>query len=314
MPHHVLIHVPAFGQIITTTTFLTSHALRDHLHQKGMATGISSLSFPDIAELRAMVMTIWYDTMPQSDYLLFIDADMGFHPEHVVDMILFNEPLVGTIYPQRKLPASWAGSGKGAPMTERKGNFLLVEGVGFGCTLIKREVVTKMMVRFPELIDYRIALHPAGDTLRGAGTNRILRFFEKLDIPERGLISEDLSFCIRWAMCGGQTWAHAGSKISHVGPFDYSGRYLDTIEQQIALAAQQAAVPAQGATTPAVVDVASPFEKMQAMMANKEKIPVTEGFTPIPIEWATKLPMSVPQGQAALATWPEAGKQIEAAE
>ena len=131
MPHHVLIHVPAFGQIITTTTFLTTHALRDALHSKGMASGISSLSFPDIAELRAMVMTIWYDTMPQSDYLLFIDADMGFRPEHVLDMILFNEPLVGTIYRQRKEPVSWAGSGNGQPQTERRGNFILVEGVGF---------------------------------------------------------------------------------------------------------------------------------------------------------------------------------------
>lgn len=234
MPHHVLIHVPAFGQIISTTTFLTTHALRDHLHSRGLATGISSLSFPDIAELRAMVMTIWYDTMPQSDYLLFIDADMGFHPEHVVDMVLFNEPLIGTIYPQRKLPTSWAGSGNGAPQTERRGNFILVEGVGFGCTLMKRDVVTRMLAQMPELVDYRIALHPAGETIRGAGTNRIIRAFEKLDIADRGLISEDLSFCIRAGRCGIQTWAHIGSKISHVGPFDYSGRYLDTVEQQMA--------------------------------------------------------------------------------
>ena len=33
-------------------------------------------AFPDIAELRSMVMTIWYDTMPTVDYLLFIDSDM----------------------------------------------------------------------------------------------------------------------------------------------------------------------------------------------------------------------------------------------
>lgn len=258
MPHHVLIHVPAFGQIISTTTFLTSHALRDHLHQKGMGTGISSLSFPDIAELRAMVMTIWYDTMPQSNYLLFIDADMGFQPDHVVDMILFNEPLIGTIYPQRKLPVSWAGSGNGSPQTERRGNFILVEGVGFGCTLIKREVVAKMLAMMPEMVDYRIALHPAGDTLRGAGTNRIIRAFEKLDIADRGLISEDLSFCIRWARCGGQTWAHIGSRISHVGPFDYAGRYLDQIEGQMA-AEQQAKLAQQ---TPVYVAKSIPFSPL----------------------------------------------------
>jgi hypothetical protein len=257
MPHHVFIHVPAFGEQITRTTFHATHALRDYLHFKGMATGINSMSFPDIAELRAMVTTIWFDTMPQSDYLLFVDADMGSPPEHVADMILFNEPLIGTIYRQRKEPVSWAGSGNGAPETQRRGSFILVEGVGFGCTLIKREVIATMLQHMPELADYRIALHPAGDTLRGAGANRLIRAFEKLDVPDRGLISEDLSFCIRWARCGGQTWAHVGSHISHVGPYDFAGCYIQHVEQLAAQArqeaAQQAALPIPAVQPPQLI-------------------------------------------------------------
>lgn len=234
MAHKVLIFVPAFGQIITATTFLTTHAVREAMFQKGIQGGISTLSFPDIAELRGMAMTIWYDTIPDSTHLLFIDADMGFPPEMVIDMILFDEPIIGAIYPQRRLPLSWAGSGTGQPVTERRGNFMLVEGVGFGCTLIKREVVTKMIDKFPHLIDTRLALHPAGETLRNAGTNRLFRFFEKMDIPDRGLVSEDLSFCIRWNQLVGKAaiWAAIGYKMSHVGPFDFSGRYLDAVEQR----------------------------------------------------------------------------------
>jgi len=228
----VFIFVPAFGQIITATTFLTTHALRQHLMMKGIGGGISTLSFPDIAELRSMAVTVWYDTMPNSTHILFIDADMGFPPEMVTDMMLFNEPLVGTIYPQRKLPLSWAGSGTGTAQTERRGDFMQVEGVGFGCTLIRRDCIEKMIEKFPELIDTRLHLHPAGETLRQTGTNRLLRFFEKMDLPERGLISEDLSFCLRWQQCGGKTWAAIGHKISHVGPYDYSGRYLDVVEAQ----------------------------------------------------------------------------------
>lgn len=231
MAKNVFIFVPAFGQIVTATTFLTTHALRQHLNDKGIGGGISTLSFPDIAELRSMAMTIWYDTMPTSDYLLFIDADMGFSPDIVSDMILFDEPLIGAIYPQRKMPLSWAGSGTGATTTERRGNFMLVEGVGMGCTLIRRDLVTKMLEKMPELVDKRLALHPAGETLRSAGTNRLIRAFEKLDLPERGVVSEDLSFCLRWQQCGGQTWASVGHKMSHVGPFDYCGRYLDVVEQ-----------------------------------------------------------------------------------
>lgn len=235
--------VPAFGQIISATTFLSSHATRQYLMSKGIGGGISTLSFPDIAELRSMVTTIWWDTMPQSTHLLFLDADMGWPPELIGDMLMFDQPLVGTIYPQRKMPLSWAGSGNGAPQTERRGDFMKCEGVGFGCTLIKREVITKMIEKFPELIDTRIHLHPAGETLRQAGTNRLLRFYEKMDIPDRGLISEDLSFCIRWGQCGGEVWASIGHKISHVGPFDYSGRYLDVIEGMAAQPQMEAVAP-----------------------------------------------------------------------
>jgi hypothetical protein len=123
----IFIFVPAFGQIISATTFLTTHGLRQHLATKGIGGGISTLSFPDIAELRSMAVTVWYDTMPNSTHILFIDADMGFPPELVSDMLILDEPLVGTVYPQRKLPLSWAGSGTGGQTTERRGDRYTVE-------------------------------------------------------------------------------------------------------------------------------------------------------------------------------------------
>src|SRR5215475_6313004 len=113
----VFVFVPAFGQTVTATTFMTTCAVLQHLSAKGIGGGVSTLSFPDIAELRAMALTIWYDTMPDVEYLLFVDADMGFQPDLVTDMVLFDEPLIGCIYPQRKLPLSWAGSGTGQTHT-----------------------------------------------------------------------------------------------------------------------------------------------------------------------------------------------------
>src|SRR5690242_2717596 len=115
MAHKVFIFCPAFGGNITATTFLTSHALRDALAAKGIGGGISTLSYPDIGELRDMAVTIWYDAMPDVSHILFIDSDMGFPPEAVLDMLMFDEPVVGAIYPQRKFPTSWAGSGNGKP-------------------------------------------------------------------------------------------------------------------------------------------------------------------------------------------------------
>jgi hypothetical protein len=241
MTKHVFTFIPAFGNNLTTTTFMTTLALQQALAQKSINTSVSALSFPDIAELRSMAFTIWYDTMPSVDYLLFIDSDMGFPPDMVIDMMLFDEPIVGTIYPQRRVPTSWAGSGNGNPVTERRGNFMLVEGVGMGCTLIRRDVGHKLLEAYPELVDRRLELHPAAGIMKAAGANRLIRCFEKLDLPDRGIVSEDLSFCIRWNKCGGKVWAAINYPISHVGYYDYQGNYLQHTLQAQAMAEFQAA-------------------------------------------------------------------------
>ena len=235
MARKVFIFVPAFGGTIRAETVKTLLSLNAALAQKGIQTAYSDFSFPDIAEARNIAVTIWHDTMPDWDHLLFIDSDMAFMPELVTDMLLFDEPLIGTLYRQRRPEIAWAGSGAGQ-ITERRGDFMAVEGVGMGCTLIRREVIATMVEKMPELSDMRIDLHPAGPMLKSVGCNRMIRCFEKLDVPDRGIISEDLSFCIRWNRLGGKTWASIGHRISHVGPFDYQGRYLDVVE---ALAAQQ---------------------------------------------------------------------------
>ena len=250
MANKVFIFVPAFGQLVQATTFLTTHALRDALHSKGIAGGISTLSFPDIAELRSMVTTIWYDTLKDVSHLLFVDADMGFAPQLVLDMLMFGEPLVGTIYPQRKMPLSWAGSGTGETHAERRGDFMRVEGVGMGCTLIHRSVIDKMIEAYPDLIDTRISMHPAAQMLKDAGCNRLLRFFDKIDLVDRGQVSEDLSFCMRWNKIGGTTWAAIGHRMSHVGLFDYSGCYLDTVKES--QRQQEEAVAAAGNLDPVI--------------------------------------------------------------
>lgn len=271
MAHNIFVFLPAFGQMISATTFLTTHALQQQFAAKGIGGGISSMSFPDIAELRAMATTIWYDTMPQSSHLLFIDADMGFPPEMVLDMLMFDEPIVGAIYAQRKLPISWAGSGTGEATTERRGNFMLVEGVGMGCTLIRRDAVTKMIEAYPDMIDTRLKLHPAFETMKGAGAHRLLRLYEKLDLPERGMVSEDLSFCLRWNKIGGKVWAAIGYRISHVGPYDFAGRYLDSVEQAQAQAAaqsqQMAALPQLAQTASVEVPPTSEPVVVEALQA-----------------------------------------------
>lgn len=213
---NVFVFIPSFRGNISAVTFEASHRLMSGLIGKGLTASISTYSWPDISELRNMVLSIWYDTMPGSSHILFVDDDMGFPPELIVDMLTFNEPVVGTIYPKKTMPRQWVGSGIEA--ASYRPGFIEVEGVGAGVLLIQREAISRMIERYPELIGDFVAV----EDMRAAGATRTLRFFDCLQTPQ-GKVSEDISFCRRWREIGGIVWASIAHEMQHVGPTTFSG-------------------------------------------------------------------------------------------
>jgi hypothetical protein len=230
---NVFCFIPSFRGSISALTFETSHRLMSGLMAKGIPASVATYSWPDIAELRNIVLSVWYDTMPGSSHILFMDDDMGFAPELVLDMLTFNEPVVGAIYPKRSMSRIWCGSGIDA--AEYRPGFIEVEGVGAGCMLIQREAISRMIERYPELIgEYMVS-----EDMKKTGANRTLRFFDCLQLPT-GKVSEDLSFCRRWGKIGGVVWASVAYEIQHVGPWTFSGCFAKEREEEAKLKAMAA--------------------------------------------------------------------------
>lgn len=213
---NVFVFVPAYRGQVSSLLFETSHRVMPTLASKGVYASIGTYSWHDIAELRNMVLSVWYDTMPDSTHLLFVDDDMGFPPELILDMLTFNEPVVGAIYPKRTSPRIWCGSGIEA--AEYRAGFIEVDGVGGGVLLIRRDAVTKMLDVFPDLIGEYMVL----EDLKVTGAKRTFRFFDAILTPD-GKAGEDISFCRRWREAGGVVWASTAYTIDHVGPWRFSG-------------------------------------------------------------------------------------------
>jgi hypothetical protein len=222
----VFIFVPAYGQQVTTQTFLSLSNLQMRLMATDTFGGMAALSHADIGELRNMALTMWYDGI-EASHLLMVDADMGFEPELVLEMLAFNEPVVGVIAPKRTLPIEFAGRGfaDDQPL-EMRGPFAKLAGVGMGVTLIRRDAVTRLLEQSPGIIDKRMATYPQGHVFGPEMPERLIRAFDRIDTPQ-GWLSEDLSFCERWRACGGDIWAHAGRRIVHVGPHHHVGCFLE---------------------------------------------------------------------------------------
>ena len=228
MGTHITIGLPAYGNHLSIATLNTTVSLLQTFMGKGIQGAMAAFSYPDVAEARNILLTGWYDTVPNSTHLLFIDSDMGFDPQVVMDFLTFNEPMVGALYTRKCIPVQWAASGLGDTHAERRGDFMKVAGLGMGCFLIRRDAIDIMLEKMPELSDTRMKYHAAKEML----PNRIIRAFDGFDNPDdraAGRMSEDLAFCCRWRQCGGDVWAAIGHTIEHVGNYAYKANYLQDL-------------------------------------------------------------------------------------
>ena len=243
----ILVAVPTYKNQLTATTFLTTHALSNLMHSKGIPIGVTAISSPDIEWVRNFFLTYWYDKQPQYSHLLFIDDDMGFLPDIVTDMLMFDEPVVGALYPKKTYPVQWAASG--LESSESRGPFIEVEGLGCGCFLIRRDAITTMIEKMPQIVDDRV--NAIGhDFMKKEGITRLIRAFNCIEDEKKGRVSEDISFCRRWRECGGKVWAATHHQMVHVGPHEYSQTYATWAAAE---KAKLAPMPAEGSGSPVKV-------------------------------------------------------------
>ncbi len=216
---NVFAFIPAYREQISVTTFESTHTMASTLLSKGIGIAFGTYSWYDIAELRNIVLSYWYDLMPDSTHLLFIDDDMGFSPQAVLDMISIGEPVIGAMYRKKTENYDWAASGLPLGTADFKGrSFLEVEGIGAGLMLIRRDAIDKMVEHFPELIRDHMMI---GDF---QACKRTLGLFDQMP-SGKGKVSEDISFCRRWRETGGKVWASVGHEITHVGWHAFKGCY-----------------------------------------------------------------------------------------
>lgn len=227
----VFIALPAHGQTVLSPTVSSLLSTSRMMDVHGFSGGFGTLSYPDIVEIRNIFTSIWYDKM-QTSHMLFIDSDMAWPPELILDMIRFNKPLVGALCPKKKMPIEFAGRAKRGDARVVNG-FMEVSGVGGAIMLISREVVTAILAKWPELSDTTtVKNHAAKAILDAQGVSRLIKVFNKLHVDGEEF-SEDLSFCHRWMECGGEVWGNIAHPVSHIGLFEYSGSYYEQIKDQI---------------------------------------------------------------------------------
>lgn len=175
------------------------------------------------------------------DYLMFIDADIGFDGDSILQLMAADKDVACGIYPKKEVNwdsvkravdagksdiEQYAGAfvfnmiGNADAETDETGCFQVRHG-GTGFMLIKRGVFEYLA---PYVPTYRVA---SFTDEQGNYVKPLTYEFFATSIDKTGaLLSEDYHFCELVREHGGEIWANPFIRLTHTGTYTYDGDIL----------------------------------------------------------------------------------------
>lgn len=240
----VLIATPTAGGITTTAYTQSVVAATIAIHEAGGTYRHLSIDGADVVIARN-ILAHSFITDDSCDYILFVDSDMAIDLAVFRHLLKLKAPIVGAAYSERRLnmalfaeamaeePDEGRARALASSFTVRmkpgekkiKGGVLPVDALGFGCVLIHRSVLTA-------LVDREIVTPFISSKVRDLGLQgTVMDYFDEIQLENGDWLSEDFSFCQRVRELGDvEILAYVGAGVGHVGPFTYSGPYIEKLK------------------------------------------------------------------------------------
>lgn len=157
-----------------------------------------------------------------STHLFFIDADIGFEPEHIFQLLLHDKEVVGGFYPKKSLPIDYVVNVSPDHVDANgnigiNNNLIPLTRLGTGFMMVKKSAIQKMFDAYPET-------KYTGNIGLSQDLNPFMyALFDTMITKDGEYCSEDWTFCDRWRAIGGEIWGDITIKLDHTGHFRYPG-------------------------------------------------------------------------------------------
>ena len=171
-------------------------------------------------------------------HMLFIDSDLQFPAQAVIDLIEFDKDVACCTYPKKGF--NWnrffysvnvEKDSKESPESRgldfamnlesdtdgkpiKKDNFVKAKHASTGFMMIKKEIVDKLYEKHEEL-------QIISDDL--SQNNELMVGLFCCMIKNKQYLSEDYSFCERVTDIGGEVWINVEHNLSHIGKYIFNG-------------------------------------------------------------------------------------------
>ncbi|PKU22276.1 hypothetical protein [Telmatospirillum siberiense] len=236
---HIVVATPCFGGNVSSLYTNSLLGLQRACMQLQIDVSFRLLGGDALITRARNIAVQQFLATPSATHLLFIDADIGFSADQALALLAANKDVAGGIYPLKRIDWDRVTQQALAGVADLPSSafnyvvdlldptdvppaddFFRVRYIGTGFMMIKREVFVRMAEHYPDIRFNTIHVGANADIAHADAH----AFFDCIIDRDSGTyLSEDYTFCKRWLDMGGDIWAHAKSRLSHVGPATYDG-------------------------------------------------------------------------------------------
>jgi hypothetical protein len=231
----IMIALPMYGGMCTGDFALSLSKVSIMLHDLGFKYHVETLYNESLIPRGRNTLAHSFLKREDMDYLMFIDADIGFSEIDVLKLLLADRELSGGAYPKKRInwntveKAVKAGkSGKELEDYTADFAFNLINKEGtpdeFGMIEVKQIATGFMLIK--RCVLEQLSEHvPMYQERKDDGVILEARdFFQIGRNPETGVYtSEDYFFCDLWRKQGGKIYLNPFIKLTHSGTYVFSG-------------------------------------------------------------------------------------------
>ena len=214
-------------------------ALQHELFQKGVGFEFFNIPFDSLIPRARNACVTRFMSSPNCTHLLFIDADIQFHPSSVIKMLQENKDIIAGCYPKKALDfgaikenysktdnqvelvqsaVKYAYNLKPQKTHKLERGVVEVLDAPTGFMMIKKTTLRKLIEQYHSEIEY----HNDVKAYQVKPEDRFFDLFQS-QVFDRRYLSEDYGFCRLWQNIGGLIHADLTVKLNHIGQFCYYG-------------------------------------------------------------------------------------------
>ena len=221
----VHICMPCYGGMLSEQTFMSFIKWSNACRQLGIDWTVETMTNESLISRARNTLTSKFLHTKESTHLMFIDADIGWEPWHLLVLLDRRVDVIGGLYPMKSLPVKWCVNGIPG-QEDGVDNLVEVTKTGTGFLLIKREVFEKL--------DAHPAVKPfTNDIGLPVELNPYMKTYFDTAVREGRYYSEDWTFCENWRDLGGKVYIDKRILLKHVGTYIFDGGSQDKLYQDL---------------------------------------------------------------------------------